>query len=30
LFQQRGHVSLERRRDLRSKVRDLLRLMATD
>jgi len=30
LFQQRAHVSIERRRDLRSKVRDLLRLMATD
>jgi len=30
LHNQRGHVSLERRRAIRAKVRDLLRLMATD
>ena len=30
LSNQRGHVTLERRRLLRAKLRDLLRLMATD
>lgn len=30
LFQPRGRVTLERRRAIRSKVRDLLRLHATD
>lgn len=30
LFAQRGRVTLERRRQIRAKVRDLLRLTATD
>ena len=30
LFQPRGRVTLERRREIRGKVRDLLRLHATD
>ena len=30
LFERRGRVSLERRRQIRTKVRDLLRLNATD
>ena len=30
LFGRRGRVSLERRRQIRAKVRDLLRLNATD
>jgi hypothetical protein len=30
LFNKRGHVSLERRRTLRSKIRDVFRLAAMD
>ena len=30
LFGKRGHVTLERRRQIRAKVRDLFRLLATD
>jgi len=30
LFGKRGRVSLERRRQIRAKVRDLFRLLATD
>jgi hypothetical protein len=30
LFGRRGHVSLERRRNIRSKLRDLFRLANTD
>jgi hypothetical protein len=30
LFNKRGHVSLERRRALRSKIRDVFRLAAMD
>lgn len=30
LFNQRGHVSLERRRAIRGKIRDVFRLAATD
>jgi len=30
LFSQRGHITLERRREIRAKIRDLFRLSATD
>ena len=30
LFDKRGHVTLERRRELRSKIRDMFHLAATD
>jgi hypothetical protein len=30
LFNRRGHVTLERRRAIRAKLRDLFRLAATD
>jgi mRNA-degrading endonuclease toxin of MazEF toxin-antitoxin module len=30
LFNQRGHVTLERRRTIRAKIRDIFRLAATD